>query len=204
MALRRFSPSALVAALNELRGSIGQIQFFGPRHQKSRERYCAGHFSAGFEAALEQCTVVFEEPDPQNEVDFYLEVRCTLHPFQVTEVQEPGRRRGDELKRLSKGEVVHADVKAMFTNGYEWIRAAILRKLSAYGGNVKDLNLLVYVNLPGGELEYEPICNALSDDAAAFASVWLMTGNAIACVRANAALGELSCWYKTPFASSEA
>jgi hypothetical protein len=205
MPLREFRPLQLVEAHNANRANMTSLAFFGPRHQKLREWYCAGHFALAYEEAKAPCAVVFEEPDPGNHIDFFLRTPTGLHEFQLVEVQQPGRRRGDEYR--SSAGVLHPNEDERLLaaqDGPYWIANAIDRKREAYGGPLSSLNLLVYVNFWAHGLQYNAIVHAMPQRTNDFGSIWLLSGDAMCCVKASAALGDLPGWYKTPAVTSEA
>lgn len=194
MALLRYSPAELIQKHEALRKSVSSSEFFrSPRHKKSQEEWCAAQFSQAYDRHFSPCAVQIEVPDPQNEVDFYLEVGSVLHPFQVTEALEPGRRRGDEYANAVPGATTLEDWSAGTDHGPEWIESAISKKLARYG-KVSDLNLLVYVNFPTYELPYAAVSAKCTAVASHYASVWLLTGDALACVKTNPNLGVLPAW----------
>ena len=195
---KRLLPEELLLEHAKFRERVSAREFFGnPKHQKAREQWCAAHFSRGYERHLGPCAVWLEEVDPQTDTDFKLEVDAQRHPFQVTEVQEPGRRRGDEYKRPFVSSIGGEDWSLGSEQGPEWIRAAIDKKLQLYG-SVNDLNLLVYVNFPAYEVNYERVRQCVSGVAEPFASVWLLTGNAVACLKSNPRLATLEAWLGIP------
>lgn len=63
-----------------------------------REMWCATHFARAYERYICQCLVRIDEEDSQDDVDFELGVDNQWHLFQVAEVMQPDRRRGDEYK----------------------------------------------------------------------------------------------------------
>ena len=198
MQLHRYKPQELYAKHNAARASISSREFFGPKHQKAREVYCAALFSITYTHGVAPCLVAIEEPDPQNDIDFYLEVQDELFEFQITEVLEPGRRRGDEYKMAQAGSISTQDWQAAHDHGPEWIRDGIAKKLEAYGGAVAKMNLLVYVNFPAYELEYATVRSVAAAMSAPFSSVWLMTGNAISCIKEGEHLGRVEGWLCGP------
>lgn len=205
MPLRRFSPRELVEAHNATRSGVAATTFFSPRFQKQREWYCAGHFALAYEVTVAPCAVAFQEPDHGNHIDFFLESNSGCHEFQITEVQEPGRRRGDEY-RSTQG-VRHVDEQEMIEaaeKGPDWISAAIQRKRGAYAGDLSRLNLLVYVNFWARGLNYERIVAAVPHQANDFGSIWLITGNLFCSLKGSALLGNVSDWRPTPAVTSEA
>lgn len=199
MPLARYLPDDLVRIHAEFRERVTAREFFNnPKHQKAREQWCEAHFSQGYAKHLGPCAVLVDRPDPQNDVNFYLEVDGEAHEFQVTEVQEPGRRRGAEFKRTSVSETRDEDWSLGTEQGPEWIRAAIEKKLIRYGGSVQRLNLLVYVNFPAYEVNYTDVRQRIASVAGPFASVWLLTGDAMACVKSNVRLATLDAWLGIP------
>ena len=198
MPLVRYLPRDLLRIHAEFRSRVAARDFFGsPKHQKAREQWCAAHFSHGYEKHLGDCAVHIEEPDPQTDTDFHLEVDNVLHEFQVTEVQEPGRRRGDEYKHQPIAATRYEDWSLGTQAGPEWIRAAIDKKLHLYA-SVQRLNLLVYVNFPAYEVNYDNVRQCAASVAAPFASVWLLTGNAVGCVKPNPHLANVQGWLGIP------
>ena len=204
MTLRRWSPLALIAAHNSQRTSVAPSAFFSPKYQKERELYCAGHFALAYGQALAPCEVLLQEPDPQNHVDFFLATSTGNHPFQLTERQEPGRRRGDEYRTGRAKPVDESSLALAANEGPAWIAEAVKRKRDAYAGELAGLNLLVYVNFPAYELEYSVAVAALTTRCNDFGSIWLLTGDALSCIKSSAALGELPGWYNTPAITNEA
>lgn len=204
MPLRRYSPLELAVEHNATRASLSPSQFFSPQNQKARERYCAAVFSASYAGAIAPCIVAIEQPDPQNDVDFYLEVGGVTHPFQLIEAQEPNRRRGDQYKHKATDKVQQLDAELAHERGPEWIRSTIQKKLERYAGQVESLHLLVYVNFPVFDLEFERVREVASGETSSFRSVWLVTGNATCCLRSCLELGSLEGWYRSPIVTDEA
>ena len=198
MPVRRFLPNELLAEHAAFRERVSASEFFNdPKHQRAREQWCAAHFSVGYEKYLAACAVHIADTDPQNDTDFELEVENRQHHFQVTEVQEPGRRRGDEYKQSHTSKTIQEDWSLGTESGPEWIRAAIQKKLDRYG-SVRDLNLLVYVNFPAYQVNFEAVRELARTVAEPFASVWLLTGNALACIKANPRLANVEAWLGIP------
>ena len=204
MALRRYTSTELISAHNELRQRIKAVELFGPRYQKARERFCAAHFSFGYTAAIAPCEVEFEEPDPQNHIDFWLVTPNGRHAFQITERQEPERRRGHEYKTGLLPQPTEEALDVATTQGAEWILESVLRKERSYSGSKASLHLLVYVNFPAYDLRFEDVQLRLQDAQETFGSIWLLAGDAMACPKASPMLGQLDGWFSTPARASEA
>ena len=204
MALRRYTPTELVSAHNELRDRITAVEFFRPRYQKERERFCAGHFSLAYTAAIAPCEVEFEEPDPHNHIDFWLVTPTGRHAFQITERQEPERRRGDEYKTGLVPKPTEEALNIAAKLGADWIVESVLKKDRSYGGSKATLHLLVYVNFPAYDLRFEDVQLRLHSVQETFGSIWLLAGDSITCPKPAGLLGQLNGWFSTPARASEA
>lgn len=189
MNLRRYSPDELLAKYRAARGSISAEDFFSkPAYKKIQELWCAAHFSMAYSAFIQECWVHIADRDLQTDTDFELEVRGVLHPFQITEVQLPGRRRGDEYRGKAPPAWEQEDYSEGSEKGASWVRAGIDKKFSGYGGSVTHLNLLVYLNFPAWDQQFHDMRDATGDVARKFASVWLLNGNALCTVAPNPSL----------------
>ncbi len=147
------------------------------------ELWCAAQFARGYAANLAPCSIYIHEEDAQTYFDFQLEVNASRINFQLTEVQQEGRRRGDEYRKGGPSSYTTVDDWDKGDKfGGEWISSAIKRKWSKYGGDVSELSLLVYVNYVAVQHPYLKLREQVADAAAPFRSVWLLSGNAIACV----------------------
>ena len=197
--LRRYTPDDLLAKYRAIRDAASVEDFFRkPEHQKTQELWCAAHFGRAYAHHFEPaCMLDVDDVDRQTDVDFELVLPKGVHPFQVTEVQAPGRRRGDEY---SSGTAVnptpHEHSKGSML-GPVWILEALERKVTRYG-KVSRLNLLVYANFPAWNLQYDDICRAVQGVAEKFASVWLMSGNAVCCLHKNPSLAFVNGWMMVP------
>jgi hypothetical protein len=141
-----------------------------------------------------------EGGDAQTYFDFQLEAKAVRHDFQLTEVQLPNRRRGVEYRNGGpKTRTTVEDWDKGEKDGWQWIAAVIDAKREHVGGDVHDLNLLVYVNFPAVEHPYFDLQNQLAETAAPFRSVWLLSGHALTCVSCNVrALDFLPGWMVVP------
>jgi hypothetical protein len=149
------------------------------------------------------CHILIEDHDEQSDADFKLEAAGTIHPFQITEIQAPGRRRGDEYKQEPLIKVTVEDWTDGTENGARWTRDAIEKKLNRYGGQVSNLNLLVYLNFPAYDQKYYDIRETCADVCLPFASVWLLNGNATACVWSQSTLSGPEGWFYGPESLSD-
>jgi len=97
--MQRYRPEQIIEKYRAIVGDTTDEEFFRrPHHQKTQELWCAGHFALGFEKHIGPCTVLIGDRDEQTDADFVLEWNGESLPFQITEVMEPGRRRGDEYR----------------------------------------------------------------------------------------------------------
>lgn len=199
MSLKSYSPSELYEKFRDTRNSVSPKEFFSsPEHKKTQEVWCIAQFSRAFLSNLGACSVLVADHDEQTDTDFYLEVRGIPYPFQITEVQTAGRRRGDEYKNRELMSSTLQSWDSGTEQGALWIRESIQKKYDRYGRNVSALNLLIYVNFPAYEHDYDEICGVTGDLAKKFASVWLLSGNGACCVSGSKALGGPHPWLFIP------
>jgi len=197
--MQRYSPDELYEKFRTAHDAAGTEDFFNrPEHKKTQEQWCAAQFGRTYLANVGGCSILISDKDEQTEADFYLEVSGARHSFQITEVQPPGRRRGDEYKGgKSKG----ATLESWDTgteNGPAWIYQAVKKKHDRYGGDVKGLNLLVYANFTAYEHDYDDIRRAVGELATRFASVWVLNGNGACCIDGVGELGSPRQWLFRP------
>lgn len=161
--------------------------------------WCAGHFGLGVQSFLPDCAILIGDTDQQTDVDFLLEAGGQLHKFQITEVQTPSRRRGDEYKHGRKSD--EEGTKGT-EYGAQWICSAIEKKAKQYGKS-DDLNLLVYVNFPARGMQFDEVRSTASAFSARFSSVWLLSGNALCCIHSSGQLPETNGWLRINESASE-
>lgn len=190
----RYSPDELYAKFSDAHDAVTAREFFNsPAHKKTQELYCAARFAQALSRVCD-CWVHVSDIDEQTDADFYLEVEGQLFPFQITEVQMPGRRRGDEYKRDGSPTSTLESWDSGTAQGAIWIRDAVQKKHDRYGGNVAGLHLLVYANFQAYEHDFDEMCRASQDVASRFASVWVVNGNGACCIKGHATLGGACPW----------
>ena len=190
----RYSPDELYAKFRDAHDAITSREFFNsPVHKKTQEIYCAARFAQAL-SQIRDCWVLISDVDEQTDADFYLEVTCQVFPFQITEVQMPGRKRGDEYKQDKLPLSTLESWDSGSEQGAIWIRDAVQKKHDRYGGDVAKLNLLVYANFQAYEYDFEEICRVSNDAASKFASVWVLSGNGACCIKGSAAISEARPW----------
>lgn len=156
-------------------------------HNRSREMWVAERFASGFAKAVGACEVQIEETDEQREFDFHLVVDGRAHPFQITEVLDAGRKRGDEYKLISREERV-----AMYSSeeggdasyAAEQIAGALNAKLAKYGDG-STLHVVLYLNLRAGSVSCSAIVQTCGELAVRFASVWVITDGMLCCLNSG-------------------
>ena len=194
MPVRRFLPSELLECFQSIRAMATDAEFFHkPRYQKAQEMWCAAHFARGYELKFPNCAVHLSDIDEQTDVDFEFETDGHRHPFQITEVQAEGRRRGSEYKGREPGQWEDEDWSKGSELGAIWIRDGISKKAVRYADS-SALNLLVYLNFPAGEQQYQSIRHVACQPAIAFKSVWLLNGNALCCIQPHRDLRSWENW----------
>jgi hypothetical protein len=197
ISMKRYRPDDLLARYRQIREGITTEAFFrDPAHKKTQEMWCAAHFARGYESRYGECYVWISDEDEQNDADFYLEIAGTRHPFQVTELMQPGRRRGDEYRNGGgeSGKTMFEDWSPGTEQGPAWVLEAIGRKVKKNYAGACQLNLLVYVNFPAYEQRYDRIVEECRAESQAFASVWLLNGNTICCIRGSDWFSETEGW----------
>ena len=135
MSTNQYSPDELYAKFLKQRGAASTKDFFNsPGHKKTQELWCAAQFGRAFSANISSCFLLIADHDEQTDADFHLMLAGISHPFQITEVQIPGRRRGDEYKNqeLKGATLEHWD--SATEQGPVWIRESIQKKYDRYGG----------------------------------------------------------------------
>src|SRR3954451_20887715 len=155
MKLQRYIPDELLTKYRIIRDQITTEEFFrSPKHKKTQEMWCAAHFARAYNQYVAPCTVLIADKDEQTHADFYMDTEGKLYPFQVTELMEPGRRRGDEYRGGASGRTQDEEWSEGTEQGPAWVRSAIERKLLKRYAGTADLNLLVYLNFRAYEQQY--------------------------------------------------
>lgn len=193
--MKRYGPDELLERYRSIRNATTTEAFFrDPAHKKTQEMWCAAHFARGYEKTYGECFVWISDEDEQTDVDFELELNGVRHPFQVTELMEPGRRRGDEYRDGESGKTRLEDWGPGTESGPSWVRDAIERKVRKRYAAAGKLNLLVYANFPAYEQRYDRIAAECDEASKNFASVWLLNGNTICCIRGGAGFERTKGW----------
>jgi hypothetical protein len=198
MAKRRYKPDELFEKYRRIRAAAADEDFFvRPEHKRTQELWCAAHFANAYDQYLAPCMVLIDESTTNSDTDFDLEIAGKVFPFQVSEVQEPGRRRGDEYKQPEYLRPTH-DLSRGSALGPQWVRDGIQKKVAKHYANAKSLNLLVYLNFPAWEQQYHDIRNTCAETVKSFGSVWLLNGNTMCVIKPSPDLSSFEGWLVIP------
>ena len=202
-------PIDLLMECREEKVNIPTTSFItDPEHRPRQEKWCAAMFGSGYLRNVDPCRVAVNESRDRKDVDFFLEARGRVFPFQTTECLWEGRRRDEEYRKL--GEVERgikaepervAEFLSTLLNPYrpalgsekgpEWIEAAIARKVEKrYAGN-EELNLLVYANFEAKGMDVRVIRERVKAHRDKFASIWIITDRHICTLFSNELIGEV-------------
>ena len=194
----KYRPQELLAKYRAIRATITDQEFFrSPKHKKTQEMWCAAHFAYAFDQYIDRCDILIDDADTQTDVDFDLSVNGVCYPFQVTEVMEPKRRRGDEYEIRAPG--TRADDWSQGSQlGPTWVKAALEKKLLKQYAGANNLNLLVYLNFGAWQQQYIDMRNECADASKHFGSVWLLNGNAMCCIQPSPSLKSFEGWMAIP------
>ena len=198
MAKRRYKPDELFEKYRRIRVATADEEFFGrPEHKRTQELWCAAHFAKAYNQYLAPCMVLIDESTTNSDTDFDLEIAGKVFPFQVSEVQEPGRRRGDEYKQPEHLRPTH-DLSRGSALGPQWVRDGIQRKAAKRYADAQSLNLLIYLNFSAWEQQYHDIRNACAEAVDSFGSVWLLNGNTMCVIKPSPDLSSFEGWLVIP------
>jgi len=160
---------------NLVQASRDDLRFFSNPGRNDREQWVFEHW----------CALTGRTPGNYNKgesPDFY----SAGEAVEITEVQQPGRRRGDEARKaveaLQLGNVPDAtdggDLKSVLEHAHSWITSAIGKKAQKYGIKANDWILLVYVNYSFSDRtqwdRVRPVCG----DCLFFKAVHVVTADA--------------------------
>jgi hypothetical protein len=205
-------PRVLLAQAREEMASIPNAELFNnSAHQKLREKWCAGMLGLGYELGAAPCLVAVNESQDNLDVDIYLLSNGLEFPFQLVEAMEPGRRRGQEYKRVESINlqgISSSSLEEGHKNGPRWITEKIKQKVEKHYEASTKLNLLVYANFSARQLEYEDVCTAARPYLSSFSSVWVVSSLFLGALSITNELKKVNGWCQifTPeqYASNDA
>lgn len=196
--MSRYEPKDLAAVVEAAANSVGTRAFITANSNKRlREMWCAAKFGMGYAKNVAHCLIDISEVDEGREFDFYLCVGNERLPFQVAEVLDKDRRRGDDYRRLTSDEI--NDLHNHLPWQDHWyagrrICDELKAKALRYGSVSKSLHMLLYLNVKASSLSWASLANAAEVDSNAFASVWLITQDLICCIHSGSRWSGLVGW----------
>jgi hypothetical protein len=167
--------------------------FNKPQYYKLREKWCAAAFGIGYEKYVKPCSVGINDTSQSVEADFFLRTEDITYPFQITEVLEKGRKRGDEYKKYKSGEIIPCNWEKP-KERISSIKEVIERKVKKYYSGASKLNLLIYVNIFSSDLEYEDILESVILMKDRFYSIWLISNSRICSLFSKPDVGQIIGW----------
>jgi hypothetical protein len=136
---------------------------------------------------VDECRVAMEPPEAPSDADFHIRTQVGAFPFQTTEVQRSGRRRGAEYRQPPT--LTPYRPAAEGGDGPRWIRGVVQKKVDKRYATAKRLNLLVYADFAVEQLEWASVARELECFRGEFASIWVITYNALGTVFSTPELG---------------
>jgi len=181
-----YAPAHLEAVVKKRAGAL-ELRAFLTRqeNQRLREMWCAGRFSAGYERNMEPCEVDIEKRDEQAAHDFKLITEKDVLPFQVVEVLEAGRRRGDEYKNIDSEPLYQEWPVYNAAYAEQRVNEELQRKVARRYAGAAQLHILAYLNVNAAAVAWAPLALATQEAARTFASVWCVTDHMLACLHSG-------------------
>lgn len=196
----RYTPTGLATLVDARVGSVGTRAFLREAaHQRLREMWCAARFGAGYTKNVEVCEIDIADKDERREFDFHLCEKADCLPFQIAEVLDEGRRRGDEYKSNEFKQVADLHRARPWQDASYAIRRVgevLQSKLTRYKSGSSTLHMLLYINLKASAVTWASLANGAERQAASFASVWLVTPGDFCCIHGGSRWHGLVGWKK--------
>jgi len=168
---------------SKLRGAGDDL--FRPEYGRLRETWIASRFATGYGNNLTACKIDIADRDEQQDFDFHLVLEDARLPFQIVEVLDEGRRRGDEYRNLTEVERKAIESERLRLNSASYaggrISCELQRKADKYG-DPSRLHVLVYLNVCAHSVPWAALANGVEAAAENFASVWVVTGEIKCCI----------------------
>lgn len=149
-------------ALNKLRAHIDETRlFFGPKMKPERERSVCRAFLRCLGLTFDETEIIASKTEP-------VDVEFRTARFQVRELLDPDRKRGDELKETQR-KYSNASLLEDLLTPYlpsrpcslerlgDEVTKALQEKAAKYGKGCNDLDALVYADLHNQHLNAKSI-----------------------------------------------
>jgi hypothetical protein len=177
-------------------GISSEELFNAPEHQKLRERWCAAMFGIGYSTHATACQVAVNEDRYREDVDFFVRAADLEWTFQLTEVQQPDRRRGQEYREMADGGIHLLPYRPSrgSQEGPDWLASAVDRKAAKHYAASDAMNLVVYANFDAAGLEFSILQARLAKYSSHFASLWIVTSLHLCSVFSTSSLGSIAGW----------
>ena len=179
---------------NEMKEIPNSRLFNDSQYQKTLEKWAAAIFGLGYEEYVSDCKIKIIEKE-QDSADFILRSNNKDFPFQLTERQREGRKRGKLYKEREKDSLKTEPYSPEEgrIKGPQWIYEAVDKKAKKYPDSEK-LSLLVHINFGANKLERDKIVQKLGEFENSFFSIWLVTNHQICSVFGNSEVGSIEGW----------
>lgn len=195
-------PKYQALALHErVEANIGALEsrafLTRPEHKRLREMWCASRLLTGYSGIYAAAEVAIEDVDEQREYDFYLVIENEWLPFQIVEVLDAGRRRGDEYREMSRAQVEkHHRNRGL--EGVEYgmtrVREELQKKIDKNYANADQLHILLYLNVNVAGFEWGALRDASAQATTTFSSIWAVTQDIFCCVYGGDRWNDQEAW----------
>jgi Putative endonuclease, protein of unknown function (DUF1780) len=148
--------------LKKMRAHIAETRFFfGPKMKPERERSVCRAFVRCLGLDFSEAEIIASKTEP-------VDVEFRTARFQIRELLDPSRKRGDELKetqRKYENATSIEDLATPYEPSRPWsigrlgaeVTKALQEKAEKYGNGCQDLDALVYVDLQNQHLNAKSI-----------------------------------------------
>jgi hypothetical protein len=163
----RYTDRDEVEYLKSLRDHVAETRsFFGPKMKPERERTVCRAFLRCLGVKFDESEIIASKTEP-------VDVEFRSAKFQIRELIESGRKRGDELKTLQQKYASANSIEDLATPfapsqplSFDALvlelTKALQEKAAKYGSGCQGLDALVYVNLEGQHLDAKSLLPDMS------------------------------------------
>ncbi len=151
--------------------------FRDPAYQKQRERWIAAQLGLGL-GKMGIDVLIRPNDEQKDETDFELKLDGILR-FQATEVQKPGRKRGDDYKARAEKPLRPEPYEPQrgMQEGPDWIASAIEKKAKKHYASKP--HLIVYANFDADDLDKKAIVRKCQPYEGKFLSLWILQNHRV-------------------------